>query len=88
MIAIILALKVALQILGRKFYKDNKKSSLKSKSLFIFIDITPVAESHLTAIEMKRFTMAQVDTSRKHSLFLHEQLVHLHTEYTQTMLQT
>ena len=26
--------------------------------------------------------MAQVDTSMKHNLFLHEQLIHLHTENT------
>ena len=32
--------------------------------------------------------MAQVDTKGKHGLFLHEQLVHLHTENTQTKLQT
>ena len=32
--------------------------------------------------------MAQVDTDKKHGLFLHEQLTHLHTEYTQTKLQT
>ena len=32
--------------------------------------------------------MAQVDTNGKHSLFLHEQLVHLHTENTQTKFQT
>ena len=32
--------------------------------------------------------MAQVDTNGKHGLFLHEQLIHLHTENTQTKLQT
>ena len=32
--------------------------------------------------------MAQVDTNGKHGLFLHEQLVHLHTEITQAKLQT
>ena len=32
--------------------------------------------------------MAQVDTNRKHGLFLHEQLVHLYTENIHTKLQT
>ena len=32
--------------------------------------------------------MAKVDTKGKHGLFLHEHLVHLHTENTQTKLQT
>ena len=32
--------------------------------------------------------MAQVKTNRKQGLFLHELLVHLHTENTQTKLQT
>ena len=47
-------LKVALQILERKFYKNTKKSSLNSKGLLIFINKTPVAESHPTAIERLR----------------------------------
>ena len=32
--------------------------------------------------------MAKVDTNGKHSLFLHEQHIHLHIENTQTKLQT
>ena len=32
--------------------------------------------------------MSQVDTNWKHGLFLDEQLAHLHTENTQTKLQT
>ena len=39
-------LKMALQILGRKFNKNSKKSSLFSESLLIFIYKTPVVESH------------------------------------------
>ena len=31
--------------------------------------------------------MAHVDTNAKHGLFLHEQLIHLHTENTQLKLQ-
>ena len=80
-------LKVALQILGRKFYKNTKKSSLYSQSLLIFIHRTPVVERHPRAREI-RFTTAYVDTNGKHGLFLHEQLIHLHTENTQTKLQT
>ena len=75
-------LKVALQIiLGRKFYKNTKKSSLYSKSLLIFIHKTLVVESN-------PITRTMVDTNEKHDLFLHEQLAHLHTENTQTKLQT
>ena len=77
-------LKVALQIVGRKFYKNTKKSSLYPQSPLIFIHKTPVDESHPITREIKRFTMAQVDTNWKHGLFLHEQLAHLHTETTQT----
>ena len=39
-------LQVALQILGRKIYKNIKKSSLYSQSLLIFIHKTPVVGSH------------------------------------------
>ena len=39
-------LKVALQILERKFYKNTKKSSLYSQSLLISIHRTPVVERH------------------------------------------
>ena len=41
-------LKVALQILGQKFYKNTKKSSLYPQSLLIFIHKTPVVENHPT----------------------------------------
>ena len=49
----------------------------------IFIHKTPVVESHPTTREIKRFTMAQVHTDRKHGLFIYEQHAHLHTENTQ-----
>ena len=42
-------LKVALQILGRKFYK---KSSLYSQRILIFIHKTPVVKNHLTTGEI------------------------------------
>ena len=47
------ALKVALQILGRKFKKDTKISSLYSQSLLIFIHKTPVVKNYLTTGEIK-----------------------------------
>ena len=46
-------LKVAFQIVGQKFYKNNKKSSLYSQSLLIFIKKTPVDESHPTTREIR-----------------------------------
>ena len=45
------ALKVALQILGRKFYKNTKKSTLYSQSFLIFIHKTPVVENQPTTGE-------------------------------------
>ena len=46
-------LKVALQILGRKIYKNTKKSSLYSKGLLIFIYKTPAVENHPTTGEIR-----------------------------------
>ena len=40
------SLKVALQILGQKFYKNTKKTFLYSQSLLIFIHKTREVESH------------------------------------------
>ena len=37
---------MALQIWGRKFYKNTKKSSSYSQNLLIFIHRTPVVERH------------------------------------------
>ena len=51
--AAIATLKVALQIMGRKFYKNTKKSSLYSQILLIFIHKTPVVESHPTTREIR-----------------------------------
>ena len=82
------SLKVALQVLGQKFYKNTKKSSLYSQSLLIFIYRTLLVERHPITREIKRFSMAQADTNGKHGLFLHEQLIHLHTKNTQTKFQT
>ena len=46
-------LKVALQILGRKFYKNTKKSSLYSQSLLIFIHRIPVVKRHPITREIR-----------------------------------
>ena len=46
------ALKVALQIFGRKFYKNTEKSSLYSQSLLIFIHKALVVEGHPTSREI------------------------------------
>ena len=46
-------LKVALQIVGQKFYKSTKNSSLYSQSLLIFIHKSPVVESYLTTREIR-----------------------------------
>ena len=78
-------LKVALQILGRKFHKNTKKSFLYPQSLLIVIHNTPVVESHPIKTNW-RFTIVQVDTNGNHGLFLHEQLAHLHNENTQMKL--
>ena len=71
-------LKVALQILGQTFYKNTKRTSLYSQSLLIHK--TPAFENHLTTREIRDLLPP--------SLFLHEQLTHLHTGNTQTKLQT
>ena len=46
-------LKVAVQILGRKIYKNTKKSSLYSQSLLFFIHKTPVVKSNSTTREIR-----------------------------------
>ena len=46
-------LKLVLQILGRKFYKNTKKPSLYSEGLLIFIHKTPAVENHLTTREIR-----------------------------------
>ena len=45
------SLKVALQILGRKFYKSTKQSFLYPQSLLIFSHKTPAVENHPTTGE-------------------------------------
>ena len=55
---------------------------------FVFIHKTSETERHPKTREIRKFTTAQVDTNVKHGLFLFEQLAYLHTENTQTKLQT
>ena len=74
---------MALQILGRKFYKNTKKNILILPKPFDFAGTT-VVERHPITREIRYLPR----TNGKHGLFLHEQPVHLHTEKTQTKLQT
>ena len=80
---------VALQILGRKFYKNIKKKIYKyylyPQSLLIFIHITPVVENHPTTRQIRDLLRP---TSTLMGKFLHEQLAHLHKGNTQRKLQT
>ena len=46
-------LKVALQILGRKFYKNTKKSHLNSQSLLTVIHKILVVENHPKTKEIR-----------------------------------
>ena len=80
-------LKVALQILGRKFYKTTEKFPVYSQRLLILIHRTPVVERHPITREIRDLLWPRSTPNRKHDLFLHEQLVHLHTENTQMKLQ-
>ena len=56
-------LKVALQILGQKFYKNTKKSSIYSQGLLIFIHKTQVVESHPTTREIKDLLQLRLTTT-------------------------
>ena len=85
-----LSLKVALQILRRKIYKNTKKSSLYTQSLLFFTHKTTEVESHPTICEIRDLLLPRsipVGTT-VHFFFLHEQLAHLQTENRQTKLQT
>ena len=73
---------MALQNLGRKFYKHTKKSFLYSQSLLIFIHKTQVVEKHPTTGEIRELLLTRSTLMGNHSLFLHEQLTHLHTGNT------
>ena len=74
---------MALQIFGRKLYKNIKKNILLLPSLIIFIHKTPVIENNLTTGEIRELLKPRSTPDGNHNLFLHEQLAHLHTGNTQ-----
>ena len=76
-------LKMALQILGRKFYKNTEKSYLYSQSLLIFMHKTPVARKTIRQQKKLENYYGPGNTDGNHGLFLQEQLAHLHTGNTQ-----
>ena len=75
-------LKVALQILGRKLYKNTGKSSLYSQSLLIFIHRTPVVERHPITREIRDLLWPRSTPtgntiySYKSSLFIYTLKIH------------
>ena len=77
--AIKLLLKVALQILGRKFYKNTKKIILTLPKPFNFHSYNSSSRKPSDNKRKLRIPAAQVDIGWNHGLFLHEQLAHLHT---------
>ena len=74
-------LKVVLQILGRKVYKNPEKSSLYSQSLLIFINKTPVVESPPTAREIRDLLRPRSTPKGNTVYFLHEHLAE-NTQYS------
>ena len=76
--------------LGTKiFHQNSKKSSLYSQSLLIFIHKTPVVESHPKTRETRDLLRPRSTPSGNTIYFYMRSLViYLHTENTQTKLQT
>ena len=72
-------LKVALQTLGRKFYKNTKNSSLYSQSLSILIHKAPVVKNHMTTGGIIELLRPRSTPTGITVYFLHEQLAHLNT---------
>ena len=72
------SLKVALQILGRKFKKNTTKSSLSPKAVYK----TPIVENHPTKREIRELIRPRLTLTGIAVFFLHEQLAHLHTGNT------
>ena len=73
-------LKVALQILGRKFYKNTKKkSSLYSQSLLIFNHRTPVVERHLITREI-RDLLWPTSTPTENTVYFHRSSSFIYTD--------
>ena len=65
-----LDLKMALQILGRKFYKNTKKPSLYSQSLLIFIHRTSVVERHPIRREI-RDLLWPISTTTRNTVYFY-----------------
>ena len=70
---------------GMKGFNVSASEAIQGHHGQLLIHRTPVVERHPIRREIRDF---QVDTTGKHGLFLHEQVVHLHTENTQMKLQT
>ena len=74
---------MALQIFGRKLYKNIKKNILLLPSLIIFIHKTPVIENDPTTGEIRELLQPRLTPMGITIFFVHEQLAHLHTGNTQ-----
>ena len=72
-------LKVALQIMGRKFYRHTKKIILIFPKPLNFYSYNPRSRKPSDNRRNKTVTLAQVDTDGNHGLYLHEQFAHLQT---------
>ena len=72
------SLKVALQILKRKIFKNTKKSPLCSQSLLIFIQRTLIVENNPKTREIRELLRPRSNHGN-HGLFCMKQLAHLHT---------
>ena len=75
------SLKVALQIVGRKFYKNTQKSSLYSQSILIFIHKPPAVESHPTTREI-RYLLRPRSTLTENTVYFYmsSSLIYIHRQ--------
>ena len=72
-------LKVALQILGRKFYKNTEKSPLYSQRILIFIHKTPVVENHQKTRAIRELLLPRSTTKGIAVYFYTSSSLYLHT---------
>ena len=76
-------LKVTLQILGRKFYKNTEKSSLYSQSLLIFVHKTAVVETHPTTKEIRDLLRSRsTPTGNTVYFYTSSSLIYMYWKYT------
>ena len=86
-------LEVALQILGREFYKNTKKSSLYSQSLLIFIHKTSAVKDHPTLREIRELLRPKSTPTRitiyfyTSSLFVYILEIHRRKFQTQCLMK-